>query len=240
VVVTTANGSNAYVFIGNGNGTFGAPVAYATGGNPAGRALVDLNGDGNLDIITGSVSAISVLVGNGNGTFKARLTSAFSAFTLGSIVVGDFNGDTVKDLISVADVRNFGIALGTGTLNSTTTTTGSLSPLTGVDLSTQDSALSTVTVVDSYISDITSASGIVGAGLSRLNVAVRNLESVALDTDAAVSRIMGIDVAEETAKLVRLKILEQSGVAMLAQANLQPQIVLHLLGNQLGSENGNG
>ena len=46
---------------------------------------------------------------------------------------------------------------------------------------------------------------------------------------AARSRIMDADFAAETAEMTRSQILQQSGVAMLAQSNQLPQMVLSLL-----------
>jgi flagellin len=47
--------------------------------------------------------------------------------------------------------------------------------------------------------------------------------------NAAESRIMDVDVAEESSQLTRLSILQQAGTAILAQANQQPQLALQLL-----------
>lgn len=47
--------------------------------------------------------------------------------------------------------------------------------------------------------------------------------------EAANSRIIDTDVAEESTRMARANILVQSGAAMLAQANAAPQVVLKLL-----------
>ncbi|MBI3329150.1 MAG: flagellin FliC, partial [Nitrospinae bacterium] len=44
--------------------------------------------------------------------------------------------------------------------------------------------------------------------------------------------IRDVDVAAETANFVRLQILQQAGISMLAQANQQPQLALALLGGR--------
>jgi flagellin len=58
---------------------------------------------------------------------------------------------------------------------------------------------------------------------------VSNLSTAAENMSAARSRIMDADYAAETAALTRAQILQQAGVAMLAQANAMPQNVLALL-----------
>jgi flagellin len=47
---------------------------------------------------------------------------------------------------------------------------------------------------------------------------------------SANSRIKDVDVAAESTEYARYNILVQSGTAMLAQANQQPQAALRLLG----------
>jgi flagellin len=47
--------------------------------------------------------------------------------------------------------------------------------------------------------------------------------------EAANSRIIDVDVAKESSQLARFNILQQAGVAMLAQANQASQSVLRLL-----------
>ena len=71
--------------------------------------------------------------------------------------------------------------------------------------------------------------GKLGASEARLNSAVSNLTLARENFAAAESRIRDIDVAEETAELTRLTILQQGAAAVFAQANLQPEIALALL-----------
>jgi flagellin len=70
---------------------------------------------------------------------------------------------------------------------------------------------------------------VVGAQLSRLEQTISNLQASAEATASSRSRILDADYATETAKLVRSQILQQAGSAVLAQANVQPQLVLSLL-----------
>ena len=62
-----------------------------------------------------------------------------------------------------------------------------------------------------------------------METAVRSLEVTRENTAAARGRIMDADFAAETANLSRAQILQQAGVAMLAQANTLPQSALALL-----------
>jgi hypothetical protein len=111
-LAVTSPGDNAvHVLLGNGDGTFQSPVAYATGTTPQGVLNGDFNGDGKLDlaVVNNGSNTVSIFLGNGDGTFQARMDLATgSGPSLGT--VGDFNGDgnldlavgnTVDDTISV-------------------------------------------------------------------------------------------------------------------------------------------
>jgi flagellin len=65
---------------------------------------------------------------------------------------------------------------------------------------------------------------------NRFEAVVRNGQNVAENLTASRSRIQDADFAMETANLTRAQILQQAGIAMLSQANAQPQSVLSLLG----------
>jgi hypothetical protein len=111
LVVNAYNPSSAFVsvVIGNGDGTFQAPVSYPTAGSASVAATIDdINGDGKLDIIVASDDQnISVLTGKGDGTFNAA--QSFSAPLPGSstptstpivnLITADVNGDGKKDII---------------------------------------------------------------------------------------------------------------------------------------------
>jgi len=71
--------------------------------------------------------------------------------------------------------------------------------------------------------------GALGATQSRLEATIRSLQVSRENMQSSQSGIMDADVAEETAELSRLSIAQQAGTALLAQANLQPRLVLELL-----------
>jgi len=68
-----------------------------------------------------------------------------------------------------------------------------------------------------------------GAGQNRLQYTVANLMNVVEFTTAARSRIQDADFAVEAARLAKAQVLQQTGTAMLAQANAAPQLALQLL-----------
>jgi hypothetical protein len=105
--LATANrGSNTLaVALGNGDGTFKAPLLMPAGGlNPMALAAGDFNGDGNVDLVTANAdsNSISVYLGNGNGTFQPALTPVAVGLDPLALVAADFNNDSHLDL-AVAD-----------------------------------------------------------------------------------------------------------------------------------------
>jgi hypothetical protein len=100
------------VQLGNGDGTFQAPVSYvAASGDTFPTALVagDFNGDGKLDIavttenVLGPAFNYQVMLGNGDGTFRPLTPGSLTYFP-NSLAVADINGDGKLDLLVTSDL----------------------------------------------------------------------------------------------------------------------------------------
>ncbi|WP_257187560.1 FG-GAP-like repeat-containing protein [Bradyrhizobium sp. WBAH42] len=92
-------------------------ATYATGSGPYSVASGDLNGDGNLDIVTANANnnTLSVLLNNGSGSFLTQTTYGTGPGPI-SVAIGDLNGDSKLDL-AVANGNSFSsdsILLGNG------------------------------------------------------------------------------------------------------------------------------
>jgi len=107
----SSGGSNGAVAIllGHGDGTFSAANSYDSGGvNAASVAVADVNGDGSPDVLVAnqcasatdcSAGSITVLLGTTGGTLQSGQTFSSGAYSPGSVLAADVNGDGIPDLI---------------------------------------------------------------------------------------------------------------------------------------------
>jgi flagellin len=155
---------------------------------------------------------------------------------IGNIADKDFNGvslftDTAKSVtvdseagtfsMAKIDLRATAYAAVTGTISGGESTTA-LTLVTG--------APAALTAVKAAITQLASDRSTEGASLTRLNYSKDQLTVQKTNIDSANSVISDVDVATESTNFAKQNILVQSGTAMLAQANVQGQSVLRLLG----------
>jgi flagellin len=107
--------------------------------------------------------------------------------------------------------------------NATLTNTGT------IDVSTSASASAALQTLDTDIENVAKSRGTFGAIQNRFEAVIANIDNYVENLSAARSRITDADFAAETAALTRAQILQQSGIAMLSQANAAPQSALSLL-----------
>ena len=97
-------------------------------------------------------------------------------------------------------------------------------------LTSQTGARDAITALDTAIQSVATNRGTLGTTQNRLTVTLSNLSNMHENLSAANSRIRDADIAEESASMTRNQILQQAGVAVLAQANALPQSALSLIG----------
>jgi hypothetical protein len=104
--------STVVLMLGNGDGTFQAPVvSYPTGPDPQAIVACDVNGDGKLDLlIQNTDDTLTILLGNGDGTFQPKAPVSGNH----QFAVGDFNRDGKLDLAIDANGGGIAILLGNG------------------------------------------------------------------------------------------------------------------------------
>jgi flagellin len=97
-------------------------------------------------------------------------------------------------------------------------------------LTSQTGAQQAIDALDTAIQSVATSRGTLGTTQNRLTVTLTNLSNMHENLSAANSRIKDVDVADESASMTRNQILQQAGVAVLAQANSLPQSALSLIG----------
>ena len=159
--------------------------------------------------------------------YDAEFTALQSELT--SLTGEKFNGVDLfgsTDLsVKVSEDGGQSVALEGRDLASSSAGVGALTS-SGVD-SLADISLTNIT---DAIQDVATFRAQNGAEQSRLGFAAEVLTVNKANLEAANSRIMDVDVAEESTQLARWNVLVQSGTAMLAQANQSSQVALRLIG----------
>ncbi len=179
----------------------------------------DINRDGFLDlaIVGDSVSGgqLRTYFGNGSGSFSLQSTVSRSGIlpNPGSVALEDFTGDGILDLLDSTQTR----------LNVGRSKTQSLIPQLeeGVALEWSEE------LIQNALMQVQASRSRVGIELSKLELSetslTRNQELIQNELESLE------DPAEQIAELTREQILQNARIAVLAQANLQQQIVLQLL-----------
>ena len=98
-----------------------------------------------------------------------------------------------------------------------------------MDISSTTGAQNAVGYIQTAIQNLATIRANNGAEQSRLTFASDMLAVNKTNLEAANSRIIDVDVADESTKLARYNILQQAGTAMLAQANQSTQSILRLI-----------
>jgi flagellin len=101
--------------------------------------------------------------------------------------------------------------------------------VSAANLQTASAAVSALSNIQTAITNVARARGVLGTGINRLNTATSIIRSLATNLQAAESQIRDADIAAEIVSLTQFQILTQTGIASLAQANVAAQNVLTLL-----------
>jgi len=156
-----------------------------------------------------------------------------TAFNDQKLLTGSFQnavfqvGANVGETITVVGVGDMRLAALKGDIDPTAGVNEKT--VATIDLTTVSGANEAIYIIDGALSMVSGARAQLGATMNRFEQTISNLRVTLENQMAARSRIQDADFALETAALTRAQILQQSGMAILGQANALPQNVLALL-----------
>ena len=197
------------------------------------------------ETVPGSLAKLGLAVGTTKGQVYVQSPSVpsgipivisgnhpeYAGFTAGTTlpVSGAYGGVTVTVIPGTTTV----IPESTVTVPETTVTTPGTTTIIpgdpGSDVLTQENAQKMIDWAEQKLQSVDGTRGYIGAMQNRFASIASNLSISSENLEASRSGIMDADYAHETAELAKNQILQQAGMAMLAQANNAPKNVLSLL-----------
>ena len=167
-----------------------------------------------VDTLKSQLSSMMSETFNGISLFSSGSVSTPATATTLSVVTSQDGSQSIG--ITQTNLGSVGFYVGTASSS-------------GINISSTTGAKAAISTVNAAIQNLAQLRAYNGAEQSRLNFASDTLSINKTNLEAANSRIIDVDVAEESSKLARFSILQQAGTAMLAQANQSTQSLLRLL-----------
>ena len=227
-----------YSTIDNGSGeknlTEAVETTYLTKDVDAGTYGLILNGDGTADFATDddgkrvgfSDSAIlttkdnKVKVTDSDG-FEMEFTINKDMAYSGRVDIELWDVGTMPIQVGANEGQYIDIAI--------PKVTSAALNLDELDLSTAENCEKAIVQIGEAISRVSKIRSEMGAYSNRFEDTVSNLDNTYENMTAALSRILDVDMAEEMTSYTQYNVMQQAGVAMVAQANQLPEKVLQLL-----------
>lgn len=224
----TINGVSIGAFTGGSAAAFAAAAAGAISGASgssgviasASGATITLEAIDGRDIAIGGSAAAGLGLAATMHHGTVTLTNTASVDTTG-VTIGGSNPGAAGFAGGIISPQ------ATGATEMVERAVGSADP--PIDLSTAASATAVLDFIDGKLDTINAMRSMLGATENRLSAAHDNLVNSVENASAARARIRDTDYAAETMQLTRNQILQQAGMAMVAQANSLPNQALLLL-----------
>lgn len=220
----TINGTSVGAVVAGGTavaqGTnLAAAINAVTGTTGVSAAADSVTGKLTLSSATGAITVGGTAPALNTGLTAG--TTATSSATHGTVNLTS----TAAITVSGGAVASAGLSAGTtaSTPGATVSTIATMNTLTATN------ALKAIDTIDSALASITNSQAALGAYQNRFASVMASQATTIENFSASRSRIQDADFATETANLSRSQILQQAGMAMLAQANQSSQGVLALL-----------
>lgn len=246
------NSGNTYAVVGSSAGTIqkyslavpGGQTLYGSsanliGGADAGGSLVfysssNITGGNSglyrqlfkLDVSSGEVRQLSNFSSNLTITTASKVSGDGYSFLHSNGSVFDYYDFSPRLSVNIDTGNGAAGLVGVGI----SSLDGAARALTPLQIDSVSSAKSAIFQLSRTLENLGLAQSALGASVSRLQSSSRATASKGLEQKAAFGRVSDVDVAESAGEAIRLQILNQSQVGIIAQASkLSPQIALKLL-----------
>jgi flagellin len=173
------------------------------------QAANDTMGSTERTAIDNQLTALSSEITDILGDTKFNSTSLFTS-TAFNFQVNDTSTDSFSVTVGTLSVGALGVATAS------------------INVSTAANATGLLADIDTAITTISNKLGSIGDSQKRLTFKQDALGIAINNNEAARSRIADADFAKEQMEIVKLQIMQQTGIAAVAQANSAPQSVLSL------------
>jgi flagellin len=217
-IVTDKSDLSSFAAAINGlQSTTGVTASFAT---PGDKSVITLSTTDGRDISvlnfdnSGATKTANIVAGTTTQTLTGGGASPDSTTITGTIELASSAGQ---------------ITAGTANADVFGTSVSAFSSVATLDLLSATNSQAALKTLDAALAQINSSRGDLGAIQNRFSSTIANLQSTSENLSASRSRIQDADFATETANMTRGQILQQAGVAILAQANSLPNNVLSLL-----------
>jgi flagellin len=222
------NANAAVTAINNATATTGVSATYVSGAitlTAADGRDITLEESANNATVFEELFAVGNTVGVNGSPLNTDGTVTFTSGSSDGFIVTSSAANYATRTASAAQSAILGVST---TQANTTAGSGGVA-IANVSVGTVSGAQATLTSVDTALQTINDSRASLGAYQNRFTSVVTNLQTASENLSASRSRIVDADFASETASMTKAQILQQSGIAMLAQANSIPQNVLALL-----------
>ncbi len=229
-------GSSSVIDLTDSNGVIrsGAGTSQNVGVDATATVTIDVDGAGGLAAVTAAftggrfgASGLELKDSLGN---SIRLTEAGNSTTAADGAIGQLRVGATQFQIGANAGQTTQLSI--GNFSATSLGVGAVAGLniSNIDITTGSGATNALSVIDAAVEQISKSRGEIGS--FQRNILESNMRSLGVareNLSATESSIRDTDIAQEMTNYTKLQILQQSGVAMLAQANSAPQAVLSLL-----------
>jgi|TARA_B100000459_G_scaffold140145_1_gene98895 flagellin len=183
------------------------------------QAVNDTNGTADREYLQAEVTSLLAEIDRVSTQTVYNNMNLLDGTQSGVVQVGTEAGQSVSYSIDSIGTDSIGADDGAGGITAIAT----------ISVETSADASAALDVISGAIEQVAGQRASYGALQNRLEYTVSNLMNVAEWTNSARSRIEDADFAAESARLAKAQVLQQTGTAMLAQANAASQLALQLI-----------